>query len=90
MAKLSLCLEREGQEIAHLGWYNSLDDAKEEAEALGMITEGCEIIAYQGEKVWLLTSDWENITEDEYDGQPTWEQEWEDFGEVYDDEPNYI
>jgi len=24
------------------------------------------------------------------DGQPSWEQEWQDFGEVYDDEPNYI
>ena len=24
------------------------------------------------------------------DGQPDWAQEWEDFGEVYDDEPNYI
>ena len=26
----------------------------------------------------------------EHDGQPTWEQEWSDFGEVYDDEPTYI
>ena len=24
--------------------------------------------------------------EDEDDGQPSWEQEWEDFGEVYSDE----
>ena len=24
------------------------------------------------------------------DGQPSWEQEWSDFGEVYDDEPQYI
>lgn len=24
------------------------------------------------------------------DGQPSWEQEWQDFGEVYDDEPNTI
>ena len=24
------------------------------------------------------------------DGQPDWAQEWEDFGEVYDDEPDYI
>lgn len=23
---------------------------------------------------------------DDYDGQPSWEQEWEDFGEVYSDE----
>jgi hypothetical protein len=28
----------------------------------------------------------EDITEDDHDGQPTWEQEWEDFGEVYSDE----
>lgn len=26
----------------------------------------------------------------EDDGQPSWEQEWEDFGEVYDDEPAHI
>ena len=24
------------------------------------------------------------------DGQPSWEQEWQDFGEVYDDEPTHI
>tara|TARA_A100001388_G_scaffold277568_1_gene269544 strand:- start:2661 stop:2837 length:177 start_codon:yes stop_codon:yes gene_type:complete len=24
------------------------------------------------------------------DGQPDWEQEWSDFGEVYDDDPTYI
>jgi len=24
------------------------------------------------------------------DRQPDWEKEWSDFGEVYDDEPNYI
>jgi len=24
------------------------------------------------------------------DGQPDWAQEWEDFGEVYDDDPTYI
>lgn len=28
---------------------------------------------------------------EEYDdGQPSWEQEWEDFGEVYSDEPDYL
>ena len=27
---------------------------------------------------------------EESDGQPDWEQEWEDFGEVYDDEPNTL
>jgi len=26
----------------------------------------------------------------EDDGQPSWEQEWIDFGEVYDDDPNTI
>jgi hypothetical protein len=39
--------------------------------------------------MWLLTNDWEDISEDN-DRQPDWQQEWEDFGEVYDDEPNYI
>jgi hypothetical protein len=32
--------------------------------------------------------DEDEVQED--DGQPSWEQEWEDFGEVYDDEPTYI
>jgi hypothetical protein len=32
----------------------------------------------------------EDYDEDEHDGQPDEAQEWEDFGEVYDDEPNYI
>ena len=27
---------------------------------------------------------------EESDGQPSWEQEWEDFGEVYDDDPQSI
>jgi hypothetical protein len=27
---------------------------------------------------------------DDGDGQPSWEQEWKDFGEVYSDEPDYI
>tara|TARA_B000000565_G_C23604524_1_gene308612 strand:+ start:367 stop:543 length:177 start_codon:yes stop_codon:yes gene_type:complete len=26
----------------------------------------------------------------EQDGQPDWQQEWSDFGEVYDDDPTYI
>ena len=33
---------------------------------------------------------WYEDEEDYDDGQPTWEQEWQDFGEVYDDEPNSI
>ena len=34
----------------------------------------------------------DDIDEDTFydEGQPTWEQEWEDFGEVYDDESNSI
>ena len=31
-------------------------------------------------------SDDEDDYQDEDDGQPSWEQEWEDFGEVYSDE----
>jgi len=27
---------------------------------------------------------------EEDDGQPSWEQEWEDFGEVYDDDPQSL
>ena len=33
-----------------------------------------------------LFGDDEEEDEEEHDGQPTWEQEWEDFGEVYSDE----
>jgi hypothetical protein len=33
---------------------------------------------------------WYEDETDYSDGQPTWEQEWQDFGEVYDDEPNSI
>ena len=36
----------------------------------------------------VVCIDCANIPED--DGQPSWEQEWQDFGEVYDDEPNTI
>lgn len=36
----------------------------------------------------IVCIDCANIPED--DGQPSWEQEWQDFGEVYDDEPNTI
>ncbi|SVA76876.1 uncharacterized protein METZ01_LOCUS129730 [marine metagenome] len=32
----------------------------------------------------------EDYDELEDDGQPTWEQEWADFGEVYDDESTLI
>ena len=30
--------------------------------------------------MWLLTDDWEDISEDN-EKQPDWQQEWEDFGE---------
>ena len=32
----------------------------------------------------------EEEEEDEDDGQPSWEQEWEDFGETYSDEYNVL
>ena len=44
-------------------------------------------------KTGITPSEWEEnfgTSEEEDDGQPSWEQEWEDFGEVYDDEPNTI
>lgn len=31
-----------------------------------------------------------DVPEPDDEGQPSWEQEWQDFGEVYDDEPTYI
>jgi hypothetical protein len=37
----------------------------------------------------ITPQEWEDAfggSEDEDDGQPSWEQEWEDFGEVYSDE----
>ena len=36
----------------------------------------------------ITPSEWEENfgEEEEDDGQPSWEQEWEDFGEVYSDE----
>jgi len=90
MNKISLHIEREGQILADLGWYNTLADAKEQADSIGVLYEGCEVVAYDiNNNVWLLTDDWEDITEN-FDGQPTWEQEWEDFGEVYSDEYNSI
>lgn len=90
MNKISLHIEKEGQILADLGWYSTLADAKEQAESIGVLYEGCEVIACQGDKTFLLTDDWEDITEYEDEGQPTWEQEWEDFGEVYSDEYNGI
>ena len=35
---------------------------------------------------WSYGEDLSSFEDDEDDGQPSWEQEWEDFGEVYDDE----
>ena len=39
-------------------------------------------------KTGVTPSEWAEVfgEEDEDDGQPSWEQEWEDFGEVYSDE----
>lgn len=42
-------------------------------------------------KTGMTPTEWEELfgeDEDDYedDGQPSWEQEWEDFGEVYSDE----
>jgi len=39
-------------------------------------------------KTGVTPSEWAEFfgEEDEDDGQPSWEQEWEDFGEVYSDE----
>ena len=39
-------------------------------------------------KTGVTPSEWSDFfgEEDEDDGQPSWEQEWEDFGEVYSDE----
>ena len=40
-------------------------------------------------KTGITPSEWEEQfgeEEEEDDGQPSWEQEWEDFGEVYSDE----
>ena len=41
-------------------------------------------------KTGMTPTEWEELfgeeEDDEDDGQPSWEQEWEDFGEVYSDE----
>ena len=88
--KVSLHLEKEGQLLSHLGYYNNLDDAKAQADSIGLLHEGCEVIAECEGRTYLLTDDWEELTDEYEENQPDWEQEWEDFGEVYDDEPNYI
>ena len=42
-------------------------------------------------KVALIANRVQTIMEERDDEkQPDWQQEWEDFGEVYDDEPNYL
>ena len=46
----------------------------------------------EDEREFIMTGitpdEWDThmVGEDDDDGQPTWEQEWEDFGEVYSDE----
>jgi len=47
------------------------------------ILQACEDRVFDGE--FVLSAD-----EDYDDGQPDWEQEWSDFGEVYDDSYNCI
>ena len=48
----------------------------------------CEWIAHETDGDFVVcpecSAEWDD------DGQPDWAQEWEDFGEVQDDEPNYI
>jgi len=41
-------------------------------------------------KVALIANRVQTLMEERDEGQPDWQQEWEDFGEVYDDEPNYL
>jgi len=41
-------------------------------------------------KLALIANRVQTIMEEQDEGQPDWQQEWEDFGEVYDDEPNYL
>ena len=36
-------------------------------------------------KDMLIVNELVDLSGDEYDGQPDWEQEWEDFGETYGD-----
>jgi hypothetical protein len=59
-----------------------------DCEWLAFETEGdvvlCNECGFEGREGCTL----QEVEDD--DGQPDWAQEWEDFGEVYDDEPNYI
>jgi hypothetical protein len=49
---------------------------------------GCPAHMLDIQEINEFLTEYHNHFHDE--GQPSWEQEWEDFGEVYDDEPAYI
>lgn len=50
--------------------------------------DDCQWLAVETEGEFLCCDECAHDLAD--DGQPDWAQEWEDFGEVYDDEPDYI
>ena len=50
--------------------------------------DDCQWLANETDGEWLICDECADVMAD--DGQPDWAQEWEDFGEVYDDEPDYI
>ena len=68
------------------------DFIKEVEDYLGYVLPYCdtEFFRYYYEEkldAELAGNDYEyELNELEYDGQPDWQQEWEDFGEVYSDE----
>jgi len=69
--------------------YNSRDEALELVEngmvsAEDMLTMALKYMSTDDVADMLDTNELsERFQEDEDDGQPSWEQEWEDFGEVY-------
>ena len=69
--------------------YNSRDEALELVEngmvsAEAMLTMALKYMSTDDVADMLDCNELsERFQEDEDDGQPSWEQEWEDFGEVY-------
>ena len=69
--------------------YNSRDEALELVEngmvsAEDMLTMALKYMSTDDVADMLDNNELsERFQEDEDDGQPSWEQEWEDFGEVY-------
>ena len=69
--------------------YNSRDEALELVEngivsAEAMLTMALKYMSTDDVADMLDCNELsERFEEDEDDGQPSWEQEWEDFGEVY-------